>query len=344
MMKKIFLVLITLLLLLTGCSKKESNQVSNENISTSIEEQEAENIVELTSYSFEEVELNFTQTYPVKINEENIQLINIHENLDNCELEICAVPKDKGLHGETILFSNTMQEPLLITQLYANDELENSENNQIKNNVIWSNETFSLVNLNTIIEEGNEELSKPIIENITNWIFDAKQAIGMLVTEEYMPSNADFLEISLDGLNGYVNVDYLIPSLEIETNRGGIYLPELSESGDAYIINFMYAGKDDIDYSNVIFKIIQIFNKQKTYNDAYFKINGEEYDFDLLKDYVVYENNDILVIDIMQFVYPSSSVEESLAAQFNGYKTVNDFIWANDVEKSINNDLKNFYE
>ena len=41
-MKKIFLVLITLLLLLTGCSKKESNQVSNENISTSIEEQEAE--------------------------------------------------------------------------------------------------------------------------------------------------------------------------------------------------------------------------------------------------------------------------------------------------------------
>ena len=106
----------------------------------------------------------------------------------------------------------------------------------------------------------------------------------------------------------------------------------------------MYAGKDDIDYSNVIFKIIQIFNKQKTYNDAYFKINGEEYDFDLLKDYVIYENNDILVIDIMRFVYPGSNIEESLASQFNGNKTVNDFTWANDVEKSINNDLINFYE
>lgn len=338
-MKKIMLLMLVMIFI-GGCANSNDNaSFASENI-TDDNSNEQQTMDNLSCYSLEEAGLKFAQTYPVKIEGENVQLINIHEDLDNCELEICTVPKEKGLQGETILFSNNMEEPLLIAQLYKHAEIEND---LLTDNIIWTNDDYSLVNLNTIIEEGNDELAGSIIANMDDWIFDARQAVGEMVTSENMPSNEDLSEIKVDGLNCYLNVDYLLPSLDIETNRGCIYLPQLSEAGDAYIISLMYAKEDDVDYNNVVFDIIQIFNKQKTYDDAYFVIDGNEYDFDLLKEHVIYENNEILVIDIMPYVYQAPTLEESLALQTNGAMVAEDLSFANEISKQIKEKLITFY-
>lgn len=193
-MKKIILLMLVMILI-GGCANSNDNAsfASDKTDDNSNEQQTMDN---LSSYSLEEAGLKFVQTYPVKIEGENVQLINIHEDLDNCELEICTVPKEKGLQGETILFSNNMEEPLLIAQLYKHAEIENDS---LTDNIIWTNDDYSLVNLNTIIEEGNDGLAGSIIANMDDWIFDARQAVREMVTSENMQVMKIFLKLKLMG-------------------------------------------------------------------------------------------------------------------------------------------------
>ncbi len=145
MRRNLLMLVVLLLLVISACeSKEESNEIVDQITSdrvvsdsgSSDSSDVGEKVHSLTGISLDEADLKFSQTYPIWLNGNNMQIVNIHTELDGCELEICKLSNRDAITGDVVLFGTDTNSPLLVaTVVEIGSQMYNEINQE---NVIWT--------------------------------------------------------------------------------------------------------------------------------------------------------------------------------------------------------------
>lgn len=356
-MKKIGILLLAAILLLSGCQKKDNQTPQGDGMLPAPDTPVINN--ELSGISLKDGKLQITQTAPIRVSNEIVRLSISEETLEGCTMDACEEAKKAGLKGRVLLVGTKLNPGLSVFQLFSESEMQahalttskgTYDQTQLQEHQIWTDGQVSLINMNNLIGRAENEDQRMIADQMRHWIFNENAAVGMVLSDYMVPTGDLFSELEISSKkfeNPKVSVAYLKQSsFPSGIERSFLTIDGLSLNGDGYIVSLSFnkKGKEVVTVTVPVF-IVQEYSKDKLNPSSQFNLQDQTVLITKLdSSAIVLEDTQRKVVDIAVPFYEGQDLAERFALAVGTKEKKKDYAWAEEIVDQMRQQLETFYK
>ena len=353
-MRKSLALILAALLVLSGCQTGNKPDKETEGMLPAPQQEVINN--ELSGITLEQANAQLTQTAPVKVKQEIVELTITETELEGCEIDACKEAVRSGLKGSAILAGTKIDPGMVIFQLFENEQMKAHplttkqgtwDQEQLQPYQCWTNGQATLINVNTLLNRTENEDHRMIIDQICHWMFDKNAVVGSLFQEYRVPQPELFGELEVKNKK-IENVSADIAYLKQSAFPAGVVdrkftaVEGLTLNGDGYVVSVTFNKKGREAVTLPVF-VIQQIAREKVNPESVIQLQDQTIPMNNMPQKALIDQNPKWIVIDAGALYFDDDVASRFVNAVGSKERRKDYLWAEELVEQMRNELVAFY-